>query len=149
MSADENPKYYPFSEVRRLLPEHVVFAIRKRRLWFGTFAAALLILFVALQCEGSMERPNSLWEFFTGIPWLLFLIFVFPVGLIWWLIRILPSGTEVGNSVVLVLGWGIYFIHGLLLLRAERWKTAGILMAVLVLLLITNICGCYAIWEGR
>jgi hypothetical protein len=146
MTTEEQRKHDPILGMPSLLLAQEVFSARKGCLWSSTVATALLILCVVLLCNGSIS-PDSLQEFFAGIPELLLLIIFFPAGLIWWLNQILPSGSELNNGLVM-LGWGIYLIHGLILLIAKRWKTVVALMMILVLFLIMNIYGCSVMMSG-
>jgi hypothetical protein len=55
LSAERQQKHDPIEGAPSPLPEQDTLSARKGCLWFWTFAAALLILFIVLLCDGSMQ----------------------------------------------------------------------------------------------
>lgn len=73
------------------------------------------------------------------------LVYMFPAGLF----VLIPSEFVEGRAIpLLVLGWVIYVVHAVFYFRARRRKTIWILYAVLLLLLLSNVGGCYRMLQG-
>jgi hypothetical protein len=61
----------------------------------------------------------------------------FPVGLF-----VFFLGASALHTVVLAVGWGLYAVLTISLLRTQRWRTFFILFALLGALLMLNFAGC-------
>jgi uncharacterized membrane protein (UPF0182 family) len=95
-----------------------------------------IILYAAAWAAALLTIDVRLWA----------LVYMFPTGLF----AFIPAGFADAKWGIplLVLGWIIYLVHGILFFRAQRRKTIWILSAVLLLLLVCNVGGCHHMLQG-